>query len=287
MPSPFIGDSPPRHPRSSRCRRQAADRGGHAECDGASQFGLAESRGEQAADCRLQFDAVPGRPGKTRQQRWSSFNRIRTAWTRAANAVGPGHRLAWDHCGMAEKKCSRCAKVKPLAEFSHAAHQRDGRAAYCKDCHNTLYRLPLDRVPTLACLYCGKEFPNPARRGPDRKFCSPPRKVTWWREEYGRRRQAAPARPCERCGGPSAQDRTASRRPTTTGCSRCNTAGARSAEPPNRAPGELGELTTITNRPDMRSPVRLLHLGIGYMRDDPEILIAAARYVMKCRQKKG
>jgi len=59
-------------------------------------------------------------------------------------------------------------------------------------------------VPTLACFYCGKEFPNPARRGPDRKFCSAPCKARWWREEYSRRRQAAPLRPCERCGGPVA-----------------------------------------------------------------------------------
>jgi Stc1 domain len=61
---------------------------------------------------------------------------------------------------MAEKKCSRCGKVKPLAEFSRAAHGHGGRAAHCKDCHNTLYRLPLDRMPTLVCLYCGKEPPT-------------------------------------------------------------------------------------------------------------------------------
>src|SRR5262249_57311018 len=90
---------------------------------------------------------------------------------------------------------------KPLAKFSRAAHGRDGRAAHCKDCHNTLYRLPLDRVPILTCLYCGKEFPNPARRDPDRKFCSPPCKARWWQEEYALRRKAAPTRPCERCGG--------------------------------------------------------------------------------------
>jgi hypothetical protein len=29
------------------------------------------------------------------------------------------------------------------------------------------------------------------------------------------------------------------------------------------------------------------NLGIGYMQDDPDILIAAARYVMKGRQKKS
>jgi hypothetical protein len=94
--------------------------------------------------------------------------------------------------GMGEKRCSRCGELKPLAKFSRAAHGRDGRAAHCKDCHSTLYRLPLERVPVLTCFYCGKQFPNPARRGLDRKFCSPDCKDRWWREEYGRRRQAAP-----------------------------------------------------------------------------------------------
>ena len=97
--------------------------------------------------------------------------------------------------GMGEKRCSQCGEVKPLAEFSRAAHGRDGRAAHCKECHNTLYRLPLDRVPVLTCLYCGKHFPNPAGRGPDRKFCSPHCKERWWREEY---------RPAPRGGTPEA-----------------------------------------------------------------------------------
>ena len=35
-------------------------------------------------------------------------------------------------------------------------------------------------------------------------FCSPPCKNRWWQEEYGRRREAAPPRSCERCGGPVA-----------------------------------------------------------------------------------
>src|SRR5262249_53377202 len=105
---------------------------------------------------------------------------------------------------MGEKQCSRCGNVKPLAEFSRAARGRDGRAAHCKDCHNTLYRQPLDRVPVLTCLYCGKQFPNPARRGPDRKFCSPHHKAKWWQEEKRRQQELTDPRRCAKCGGPVA-----------------------------------------------------------------------------------
>jgi len=230
---------------------------------------------------------------------------MRLGWT-------TGWPLSWDHGGMAEKKCSRCGKVKPLAEFSRAAHGRDGRAAHCKDCHNTLYRLPLDRVPTLTCLYCGKEFSNPARRGPDRKFCSPPCKDRWWRGEYGRRRQAAPPRPCERCGGPVAHK---------TGRPVCKDCRVDDRSQPYRRDVQLKSLYGITQadydrllalqygrcaicgttNPGTRGTWRVDHdhetgqvrsllcdrcnLGIGYMQDDPDILMAAARYVMKGRQE--
>jgi hypothetical protein len=123
-----------------------------------------------------------------------------------------------------------------------------------------------------------------------------------------------PPRPCERCGGPVAHktgrpvckdcrvdDRsqpyrrdvqlnpyTASHRPTTTGFSSSNTAGARSAGPPNRAPGALGELTTITKPARYAaSCATAATSAFGYMQDDSDILMAAARYVMQHRQKKG
>ena len=215
---------------------------------------------------------------------------------------------------MGEKECSRCGEVKLLAKFSRAAHGRDGRAAHCKDCHNTLYRLPLDRVPVLTCLYCGKQFPNPARRGPDRKFCSPPSpcKDRWWREEYARRRQAAPPRPCERCGGPVAHN---------TGLPVCKDCRVDDRSSPYKRDihlkshygitqddfdrmlaGQGGRCAICgTTEPGTRGTWRVDHdhgtgqvrgllcdrcnLGIGYMQDDPEILMAAARYLMKHQQE--
>jgi hypothetical protein len=213
-----------------------------------------------------------------------------------------------------EKKCSRCGEVKPLAGFSRAAHGRDGRAAHCKTCHNTLYREPLDRAAFLTCLQCGKVFPNPARRGPDRKFCSPPCNEKWWRHEYGRRRLAAPPRPCERCGGPVAHK---------TGRPVCKDCRVDDRSPQYRRDIQLKSLYSITQAdydrllalqhgrcaicrattPGTRGTWRVDHdhetgqvrgllcdgcnRGIGSMQDDPAILMAAGRYVMKHRQKEG
>jgi Recombination endonuclease VII len=202
--------------------------------------------------------------------------------------------------------------VKPLAKFSRAAHGRDGRAAHCKDCHSTLYRLPLERVPVLTCFYCGKQFPNPARRGPDRKFCSPDCKDRWWREEYGRRRQAALPRPCDRCGGPVAHktglpvckdcrvdDRSRPYRRATFLKSRYGI----TLDDYDRMLAEQGDRCAIcgTTKPGSRGEWRVDHyaltgrvrgllcdacnLGIGLLRHDPEILMAAARYLIKHRQE--
>src|SRR5205814_6250624 len=128
-------------------------------------------RGPPELQFQLQFTAVQEGSRGTGQRDWSRLNRSGRLRPELLMRLGrtTGWPLSRDDGGMAEKKCSRCGKVKPLAEFSRAAHGRGGRAAHCKDCHNALYRLPLNRVLTLACLYCGKEFPNPARRGPDRK----------------------------------------------------------------------------------------------------------------------
>lgn len=217
-----------------------------------------------------------------------------------------------NHGGVGEKRCSRCRKVKPLTEFSRAAHGRDGRAVHCKDCHNALDRLPLDRVPTLTCLYCGKEFLNPARRGPDRKFCSSPCRAKWWRDEYARRRQAAPPRPCNRrgvrcrtrrgcpsawpvawmtarrhTGETSSSSRcVASRRPTTTGCSRSNMASAPSARPPRRAPAAPGELTTITKPARSAAACATAATSASALCGTTRTSSwPAARYVMEHRQK--
>jgi hypothetical protein len=212
-----------------------------------------------------------------------------------------------------EKTCTRCGETKPLAEFSRAAHGRDGRAADCKDCHNTLYQLPLDRVPTLTCLNCGTEFPNPARRGPDRKFCSPDCKDTWWREEYRRRREAAPPRPCQKCGGPVTHktglpvckdcrvddrdreykhamhlkhrygitladyDRMLAEQDGRCAICRTDNPGTRSATwhvDHDKLTGQIREL--LCNG---------CNVGIGCLRHDPDILIAAARYLVKHRKE--
>lgn len=60
------------------------------------------------------------------------------------------------------------------------------------------------RALVITCLRCGAEFPNPLRRGPDRKFCSNGCKEKWHRAKLSRRRLEAPLRPCRKCSGPVA-----------------------------------------------------------------------------------
>lgn len=206
---------------------------------------------------------------------------------------------------MVQRTCSQCSMVKPLTEFHRAAHGREGYAAECKTCHATR-SAPKVRAQVLACRYCGNEFPNPARRGPDRKFCSPDCKRTWWTEERSRQRVAAPPRSCRKCGGPVAHrtgipvcqgcrvdDRTSAYRrdvqlKSLYGISqadydrlvaqqddRCAICGAAS-------PGSRGCWRVDHDR--LTGKIRGLlcdncNRGIGYLRHDPDILVGAVRYL--------
>lgn len=44
------------------------------------------------------------------------------------------------------KHCLDCAQVKPLDEFCNNRRNGDGKAAYCKDCHNARSRETRDRL---------------------------------------------------------------------------------------------------------------------------------------------
>lgn len=211
---------------------------------------------------------------------------------------------------MAERTCTRCGETKPLSEFNRAAHGRTGYAAECKRCHASRNSAPV-RIQVLDCAYCGQRFENPARQGPDRKFCSPVCKDKWWREEYRRRRQEAPPRPCKRCGAP------VSRKTGIPVCEACRVDdrsrpyrraihikhryGLSEADY-DRLVAQQGNRCAIcrTTKPGSRGEWRVDHdhvtgqirgllcdgcnRGIGSLQDDPGVIAAAARYVAKHRQ---
>lgn len=211
---------------------------------------------------------------------------------------------------MPERTCTKCGQIKPLTEFNRAAHGLGGYAAHCKDCHRE-YRKAPGRAPVLTCQQCGAEFPNPARRGPDRKFCSLACKNEWWRQEYGRRRKVTPPRPCQKCGGPVAHktgipvckdcrvdDRT---RPYKRAMHIKSRYGVTQEEYDRllalqrnqcaickaKTPGSRGEWRI--DHDHVTGQVRGLlcdgcNRGIGCLQDDPEIIAAAARYVARHRQ---
>jgi hypothetical protein len=49
------------------------------------------------------------------------------------------------HGGMETKKCTRCGKVKPLAEFSWKEQSKQRRHTYCKACFREISRLQYQR----------------------------------------------------------------------------------------------------------------------------------------------
>ncbi len=210
-----------------------------------------------------------------------------------------------------ERTCTQCGQAKPQDEFHRAAHGRQGRAAECKTCHAARSAKPLDRSPVLTCLNCGTEFPNPARRGPDRKFCTARCKDKWWQAEYQRRRQGNPLRPCKRCGGPVAHktglpicqacrvdNRSRPYRRATIVKSRYGLTqdgydallaqqGGRCAICRADSPGSWGDWRV--DHDAVTGKVRGLlcdgcNKGIGCLQHDPDVIAAALRYLQRHRQ---
>lgn len=205
--------------------------------------------------------------------------------------------------------CTACGEFKPWAEFSSAAHGLNGHNSECRGCHAA--RRPEPQAQALTCRQCGAEFPNQVRRGPDRKYCSPVCKTAWWREQRGKERQSAPLRPCNKCGAPV---------PHKTGLAVCKECRVDDRSSTYRRAVHIKSLYGITEAeydrllaqqrhrcaickaetPGSRGEWRVDHdhatgqvrgllcnncnSGIGYLKDDPDVLAAAARYVAKHRQ---
>jgi Recombination endonuclease VII len=214
---------------------------------------------------------------------------------------------------MEEKTCTCCGKPKPLAEFSLAVAGRAGRQSRCKACQAVYAKSRLaERMQVLICLHCEEEFPNPARNGPDRKFCSAQCKGKWWAEQRKQQRREVPPRPCKKCGNPVAHRmgipvcadcRTDGRsRPYKRSVHVKSNYGLTKAEYDRLLAQQRGRCAVCRakkpggGRGDWRvdhdhvtGQIRGLlcnncNSGIGFLQEDPDVIAAAARYVARHRQ---
>lgn len=191
----------------------------------------------------------------------------------------------------------------------------DGRPAYCRGLCNADYQQWLKTQPPRAaviiCRHCGDEFPNAARQGPDRKFCSPGCKIEYYNHQ--RTLRPRPQRTCP-CGAPAANRRG---RPVCADCRIDDRArpyrleysleyalrqhGLTRADY-DRTLAAQGGRCAICRSETPKGPGRwhidhdhvtgafrgLLcnncNRGIGFFADDPEIMKAAARYIIAARK---
>jgi len=217
------------------------------------------------------------------------------------------------------KTCSVCGETKPLAEFCRSARGAGGRRSQCKECNATDVRSryePRAHPPEqVVCPQCGETFTRIRTCGALRIYCS--RKCTMAAGEerkiqrnagLGPRRCACGAEVTTRVGKPVCPDcrkdprsaeqlRAKERRRTlqayglTQGdwdrlvglqqdrCAVCKTT----------KPGGRGESWHI-DHDHVTDRVRGLlchscNVGIGNLQDDPEIMLAAARYVASHRHE--
>jgi hypothetical protein len=218
---------------------------------------------------------------------------------------------------MGEKECSRCGKVKPLIEFGRNARGAGGRRSECKACNAAYVRskyVPRVHLPEqVVCPQCGGEFTRVRTRGALKIYCS--RKCTMAAGEARKQQRNADLEPrrcacgvavttrvgkpvcpdCRKDPRPDAQEREQARTLRAYGLTQAEW-DELVARQQNRCavcetikPGGRGERWHI-DHDHVTGQVRGLlcqrcNTGIGSLQDDPEIIMAAARYVMKHRQR--
>lgn len=217
---------------------------------------------------------------------------------------------------MDEKKCSKCARVKPLSEYHRNARAADGLRAACKDCSRAYLRsqyVPRVHEPEqMVCPGCGNDFTRVRTAGQPRVYCS--RACTVAAAE-ARRISRAAARGLRHCacgaevstpvGKPVCPDCRKDPRPDAQVRERARTLhrygltqadwdalvtaqGDRCAICQTERPGGRGERWHV-DHDHMTGRVRGLlchrcNMGVGFFLDDPEIMKAAARYVVRHRK---
>jgi Recombination endonuclease VII len=211
------------------------------------------------------------------------------------------------------KTCTVCDETKPLAEFGRSARGVGGRRSQCKQCNAAAVKaqyVPRVHPPEqVTCPQCGQEFTRIRTRGALRIYCSRTCTAAAGEERklqrnagIGSRRCACGAEVTTRSGTPvcpncrkdqrgTEQLQARERRRTLALHGLAQEAwdrlialqGNRCAVCKTTQPGGRTERWHI-DHDHVTGQVRGLlchrcNLGIGLLRDDPQIMMAAARYV--------
>jgi len=212
---------------------------------------------------------------------------------------------------MDEKTCTQCGQTKPLSEFHRNARAADGLRTACKKCScaylRSQYQPRVHEPEEMVCPQCGVTFTRVRRQGQPRIYCS--RQCTTAASEE-RRLQRASARGGRRCAcgaavmtvvgtpvcpdcrkdqRPDAQVRERARTLRRYGLTEADWDGLISRQQDRCAicrtdrPGGRGERWHV-DHDHVSGQVRGLlchhcNMGIGFFRDDPEVIRAAAVYV--------
>lgn len=217
---------------------------------------------------------------------------------------------------MDEKKCSRCGTVKPLTEYHRSVLGADGLRAECKDCHRahqrSRYTPRVHEPEQMVCPHCGATFTRVRTQGQPRVYCS--RKCTLAAADLRKRERNADLGPrrcacgtavdtpvgkpvcpaCRKDPRPDAQVRERARTLRLYGLTQADwdalveRQGNRCAICRTDKPGGRGE-RWHTDHDHETGKVRGLlchrcNMGVGFFMNDPEIMEAAARYIIAARK---
>jgi hypothetical protein len=165
------------------------------------------------------------------------------------------------------KRCSKCGESKPLDEFHRATGTRDGHRPECRDCFRAIARERYRRDPKAAIERVRKwQRDNADRYNANQRARNA-------RPEVKRRQRDAYYR---RTYGISADEADAMLESQGGGCAIC---GAR--------PERLASLHLDHDHEGghVRGFLCLsCNQGLGQFRDDPELLLAAAKYLRRTRR---
>lgn len=145
----------------------------------------AKSKDGRRSECAACTQAKQANRDKNRAPRPREERRAKAA-ERLAVVPGPVE-AARPMTTPAEKTCSRCGIVKPMAEFHKSSERPDGRRGVCKTCRNLAvnqgYRASLERGRMILDFSGREEILAFITQAAEREFRTPENQVLFWINE--------------------------------------------------------------------------------------------------------